>query len=185
MPLEDRLAWLAIGCFIGFVLGYIVRLAQDIKEKVEHVDGVVTDEHESSSKRERSERGSMRPPKLSAIGLLVVVLLSVYASFQTSLVNGQLKETINCITNYNAHQGRALNGRDGAVKSGTESEIKLWTEYASLYALATKDPSMIPKAQAKLNQAIAKHRQDLIDIQRKRGNYPYPPPNVLQNCKGN
>jgi len=180
MDLMDRLMWLLLGCLIGFVLGYIVRSLQDIKEKVDEIDEVVTD---APSKWEPNERGFMRLPRFAELSLLLVIALTVWASFATARVNAQLNNTIDCITNYNVHQSTALKLRDKSIRAGTSSEIQLWTEYGKLYALAEKDPSTIPAAQKKLSQAVAAHRDSLTDIQSVREAYPYAQPDILKNCK--
>lgn len=175
MDFDERLGWLVLGCLIGFTLGYVVRYLQEIKEELKVVEKAVT--------RSKNEDGLTRKPLILDIVLLVVVAMTVWASFQTAAVNSRLEHTIECITNYNTYQGRAVAHRDHAIESGTDSEIRLWTQYGELYAQAKKDPSKIADAQAKLAQAIRAHRDSLIELQERRDEFPYAPPNVLENCQ--
>lgn len=180
MDLWDRLVWLSIGCFIGFVLGYIVRSLHEIKEKVEHVDEIVNDV--KSSKWESEEGGFMRHPVAADIAVIVVVAITAWAAFSAGKVNAELQHTVSCVTKYNVREGKARQARDHSVEAGTASEIKLWTEYGKLYAQAEKDPSKIPALQDKLNSAIKAHRESLTNLQETRDDVPYPTPNVLENC---
>lgn len=179
MEFDDRVKWLLLGCLIGFVLGYIVRSLKDIKEELHEVDDVL----KGACGIPNDEQGSIRIPRMQEIGLFIVVLLTVYSSFQAGYTNMRLNKTVNCITKYNTYQGKAMTGRDTAIKQGTDSEIHLWTQYGRLYALATKNPLKIPEAQEKLNQAVAAHRDALIDTQATRVRFPYAGPDVLKNCK--
>lgn len=184
MGLEDRLVWMAVGCFIGFVLGYIVRSLRDIHEKVNHVDQFFPDgDSVESSKWDRNEGGFMRHPKIADIAMVLVIGLCVWAAFSTQKVNNHLNTVLTCITKYNSHEGTALESRDSKIKAGTQSEIELWGKYGKLYAEAKKDPSKIPALQETLNEAITAHRDDLIRLQQARDSYPYPDPDIVASCK--
>ena len=175
MDFDERLGWLVLGGLIGFTLGYVVRYLQEIKEELDVVEKAVT--------HSKNEDGFARKPLILDIVLLAVVAMTVWASFQTAMVNNRLEHTIECITRYNTYQGKAVAHRDHAIEAGTDSEIKLWTQYGELYAQAKKDPSKIPQAQEKLNEAIAAHRDSLVELQERRDEFPYAPPNVLENCQ--
>lgn len=184
MALSERFGWMLLGMAIGFVLGLIVARLRAIEEKVDTVDEHV--------KKPRDEWGFMRIPVVADvlyILALLVVLWGAYAAHQASNevedTQGELKHTVGCIEQYNTRQGEALSGRDASVKAGTRSEIELWTKYAKLYAQAKSDPTKIPQLQEALNRAILSHRQALIETQDTRDDHPYPPPNVLQDCKEN
>lgn len=174
MDLIERVIFLAIGGGIGFILGYIVALLRETKEEVHEVLDM--------EKHRNDERGAV---SLNTVAVVLVVLLTAVAAFATAKVNSRLDETLSCITQYNVHQGEALNSRDKAIKAGTDSEIELWTKYGQLYAQAKKDPTKIPQAQEALNQAIMSHRDALEETQASRFRNPYPNPNVLQDCKEN
>ena len=86
MGLDDRLAYLMIGCAIGFILGYFVRALRDIKEELHEVDEIV-------KKQERGEAGFMRFPMVANAALILVLGLSLWASFTTQKVNNELADT--------------------------------------------------------------------------------------------
>lgn len=182
MDFWDRILWLAIGCFIGFVLGYIVRSLHYIKETVDHVDEIVVNEAETKPKHVRGDNGFMRHPIAADLAIFLVVGLTVWAALSTSKVNAELQRTLECITNYNVRQSQALEFRDNAVKAGTQLEIDLWSGYVKLYKVAKKDPSKIPDLQDQLNNYIKDYRDSLIELQETRDDFPYANPDVLQNC---
>lgn len=184
MDLLDRLIFFAIGAAIGFVLGYIVALIRTIRNEV----GKVLDETqkpESDDESSRDERGEVKRPHATTVGLILVLIVTAWAAFATGKVNGELDRTLTCLTQYNSHLGRSLKSRDKAVQSGTQSEIDLWTKYGRLYDIAKSNPKKIPVVQEQLNKAIMDHRDDLIETQRIRQQHPYPDADILKNCKEN
>lgn len=185
MDYTDRILWLLLGCFIGFVLGYIVRSLQEIKEEVDEIIELEKDRLPNKKRSlKKDERGTMKP-RVSHLALFLVVGMSVWASFQTAYVNQQLKHTSECMTQYNTRLGLALSSRDSAIKAGTASEINLWTQYGQLYKQAKAHPKRLPALQEQLNDAITNHRVSLIELQETRYDNPYPDPDVLKECKEN
>lgn len=169
-------AGFVVGCLIGCVLGYIVRALQEIKEEVDEVLDI---------ERHKNEQGSLSLSWLTFnhVAILITVALTAFAAFSAQRASNTSEEVVTCTTQYNINQGEALHSRDAAVKDGTASEIKLWTRYAKLYAIAEKDPKRIPEVQKALNKAINSHRLALIDTQVTRSQHPYPDPDVLKDCK--
>ena len=181
MDLADRLLWMAVGGALGFVLGYIVRSLKDIRKRVEHMEDVVTND-EPGNGRHR-EDGFMQHRYVADAMVLLVVILSVFASFQTARVNSELEHTLSCIYEYNKDYGGAIKSRDRSIKNGTQSEINLWLRYEVLYQEAQDKPKRIPRLQEELNKAIKQHRASLEQLQDTRDAFPYPNPNILENCE--
>lgn len=180
----ERLLWLGMGGFMGFVLGYIVRSLRETKEEVDEiVELIKKSEEKDPPSRVQDERGSVTLSWAGRVGLFLVVALSVFASFQTSNINGQLKQTLACMTEYNTNQGKALNTRDRAVKTETQAGITLWTLYEKLYQIAKSDPKKIPIVQERLNKAIINYRDQLIRTQKIRKRFDYDDPDVLRDCE--
>lgn len=176
MDLLERTILILIGVGIGFVLGYITSQLRKIEE--------VTTEVLDIEQHKKDEQGSITwRPKVSQLALFAVVLLTVWAAFQAGSTNANLDRTVNCVVDYNKKQGVALEGRDGAVKDGTQSEIELWNSYEKLYEVATKDPSKTEQVQEQLRDDILEHRDELVEIQKTRASNPYPDPNFITICK--
>jgi hypothetical protein len=182
--LLDRVIFFAFGAGVGFVLGYIVARLREIKTELDEVL-YIEKQKPDAPKVVRDEKGEVKRPSMTSVGLVLVVVITVWAAFQTGKVNGELDNTITCSTQYNTHLGRALRTRDAAIRAGTQSEIDLWTKYAELYAIAKSNPKRIPALQDALNRAIRSHRENLIELQNTRESHPYPDPDILQNCKEN
>lgn len=182
MDLLDRIIFFAFGCGVGFALGFVVARLREIRDGVGEVLDI--EKHKSDDPK-RDEQGEVKRPSATHIGLIFVLLITVWAAFMTGRVNGELDRTLTCLTQYNNHLGRSLASRDAAVQAGTQSEIDLWTKYGELYALAKSNPKKIPVVQEQLNRAIRDHRNDLMLTQRIRQQHPYPDPDILKNCKEN
>lgn len=122
MDLMDRLIWLALGGTIGFVLGYIVRSLHEIKEKVEHVDKIVSPE---SKWEQKNDSGFMRFPIVADLCLLLALFLTVWASFASQHASNQVKETqkqVEAVTHCNqVYLSALLKGVDSRTTSAKEA----------------------------------------------------------------
>lgn len=95
MDYGDRLLWLLLGCFIGFVFGYIVRSLREIKEEV---DEIVENKRKTSTgddpeTYEQNERGSFSWELASRISLFVVVSLTIWAAFVSQKASNDVAES--------------------------------------------------------------------------------------------
>jgi len=78
MAFDERLLLLLLGGLVGFVLGYLVRLAQEIRVKVDEVDSIVKEDHDIL--RKHDESGFMTNRWIANISMLVVVTLALIAT---------------------------------------------------------------------------------------------------------
>lgn len=173
--LSGLLAFLA-GVAVGITLPEGARLA------VRSPFGLVRSGH---------NRGMANSPRPRRTTLLVLVLAALVVNAglgflqiaTRAAVEDQAREDaarVDCQGRYNRELGLALEDRDAAVRAGTDAHIALWTEYRRLYALASKDPSKIPAAQARLNDAVGDMLKSLDTIQRTRARNPYPDPDLCR-----
>lgn len=177
MEFADRLLWWLVGCAVGFIAGYIVRSLQEIKEELDEVDEIVKKD------RGHGESGFVRYPYVADVMLVAVIAIVVWASFATARVNSELNQTVACLTDHNTRLTESLTARDREFQTGADSEIELWSLYEDLYKIAKSDPKKIPVLQDRLNKAIIKHRDGLVDLQETRSVNPYPNPNFIENCE--
>ena len=89
MGFDDRLSLFMLGCLIGSVVGYIVRLLQESREKLNEVDEHVKDAHHAP----RDEKGFMRYRVVADVMMLIVLVITSWAAFSTQKVNNDLKST--------------------------------------------------------------------------------------------
>lgn len=102
MDFDDRLVLFVLGCLIGSVVGYIVRLLQETREKITVVDEHVKDTHHDP----HNEGGFITFPALKNLLVLLLVAVAAWAAFTTQSVNNNFKDT-----------------QDGLVE--TQAELKL------------------------------------------------------------
>lgn len=161
MGLDDRLAYLMIGCAIGFILGYFVRALRDIKEELHEVDEIV-------KKQERGEAGFMRFPMVANAALILVLGLSLWASFTTQKVNNELADTQDSLVQAQAQIERvtfcnqryfvetivALNYRTEYSGENAEANIALQRAQAVLLRALLVEP---PPAESVARQALREY----------------------------
>jgi hypothetical protein len=86
MGLDDRLTLFLLGCFLGFVLGYLVRSLREIKESVDKIKHDVGHE-------DRDERGYSTSDVFVHVSLVVVLILTAWASVASQLASNKLEES--------------------------------------------------------------------------------------------
>lgn len=120
--LLSRVVVFAIGCLIGFVLGYVVRSLRDIKNEVGEIhDG----------QRRNDERGIAALPDFwTSIALLLVVGLSVWASISSQNAVNSSDDAIASIKK-NQHTQDVER-----CKGGVESRNVDRTQVEAIYKLA-------------------------------------------------
>lgn len=178
MELGERIGWMLLGMAVGFVLGFIVARLREIKEEVHEIDTIVKES------RKRNDRGFMRFPLVADALYFLVLMIVVWGALAAQKAANQAEGTQECIKQFNARQGFALNNRDEAIKAGTQAEIDLWTTYNDLYQAAKQRPKEIPALQEQLNEEIFEYRKKLERLQEVRERFSYPDPDIIKDCEG-
>jgi len=192
---DDRLQYLIIGMIIGFVLGYLVRLTRDIKEELDEVDEIVKKEF-GNSPHDRDQGGFMRVPWAANIAVLLVVVLTSYASFVSQKASNTVKATqesqsltIYCTEKVLDEAITVLNER--TVYSGAQSgaNIDLQKSFAKFFNLILHQP---PYSEKRRLQAALDYQESLNTFlvltkkQRdKAENNPFPAVKELDRCLAN
>lgn len=135
MEFGDRLMWMLFGAIIGFALGYVVRLLQDILHTVHEVDELV--------KQPRDEEGFMRNPKVADAAMLIVVAFTAWAAFSTWSTNNSLE------SNYKADKANFC-------QSGADNRAVQRATVEAVYQLAVgslqRDPDSPPLTKTEVQQ---------------------------------
>ena len=190
MSLDERLGWLIVGCVIGFVLGYIVRALQGIKEELGIVEDILTEP------KKKNERGFMRYPVIADFALLIVVLMTVYAAFSSqhasNQVNAQQKlqaRVIACVNTYVSRTITAANDRTTYAQGQILSNVDLQKAQRKYIKLLTHIP---PFPQSEQDLALRNYATNLgrfLSISIKNSANisanPYPTPAQFDNCVNN
>lgn len=190
MDLWDRLLYLVIGGFFGFVTGYIVRDFRFMKEKVKHVDDTVT---EINSKWNRDDGGFMRYPIIADVALLFVLFLTVFASFQSQEASNQVAATqdrvaavTHCNKVYLTEVLKSVNARTHSSQKQINANVqlqKVWYEFV-VYQLHV--PPYPIKAQRLKANAYAESLKAFLNVSEENvkniKQYPYPKASELDRC---
>jgi hypothetical protein len=192
---DDRLGYLFLGMIIGFVLGYLVRLTREIKEELDEVDEIVKKEF-GNSPHDRDQGGFMRVPWTANIAVLLVVVLTAYASFVSQKTSNTVKATqetqtltIYCTEKVLDEAIKVLNER--TVYSGAQSaaNIDLQKDFSRFFNLILHQP---PYSSKKRLQAALDYQESLNTFlalttkqREKAENNPFPAVKELDRCLAN
>ncbi len=194
MSLDDRLGFLLLGCFIGFVLGYIVRSLRDIKEELDEVDEIV--------KRDRGERdrGAISLRLVEQIALVVVLIVVAWAAFASQQANNAIDKQqqgyedqqafiariSTCNKVYLSKALEALNERTTYSEAQVNSNVDLQTSFATLLGTLLHKP---PYSDRKRNRATQQYYHDLTNYvsiadktKQKVQENPFPTDKALDDC---
>lgn len=190
MGLDERIGWFLIGAFVGFVLGYIVRLLKDIKGEVREVKGEV---HEVDDIIKRhNEEGFTRNPIVLDVILLVVVVLTVWSSFASASVSNDVQNTqenqirsVNCNKQYLRQTIIALNQRTAYVQKQAAVNVDLQTDQHKFFQIIFENPR-----NDKIEMAAFKDYLDSLEnfvkvnrqVRHAVDFNPYPTAEELSNC---
>lgn len=189
MSWTERLAWLSLGCFLGFVLGYIVRSLREIKEEVEEIDGIVKEKRRHT----REDDGFSRYPLMWDVVLLVVVILTAWGAFSSAKASNDAQDSqhqvavvTTCNQEFLAKTIRALNIRTNSVQSRADANLELQKAQSEFFSLLLRKP---PESEVVRSQAAEDYLNALKDFVRESGqaettgtSFPYPTNEELSKC---
>lgn len=165
MGLDDRLFWLAIGCVLGFFVGYMVRslrVLQEIKAELDEVDSIVKEEQtvrKARKRRKDNAEGFMSNRVAADISMGVVVILVVWAAFATQKNSNELEENVK-------------QDKINSCESGIDSRTVQRQTVDAVYELASGSLTQLtPKETAALTpEQVARYNAFVDDINHFRSN---------------
>lgn len=199
MPLDERLTWLLIGCAIGFIVGYLVRAVQalrEIKEELDHVDDCVKkclqDRGDVEETRDKDDRGAA-PPYFGQVALALVVLLTAYAAFSAqqsandSAANQQQIERVAVCTQATlSNTVNALNERTTYTVAQAEANIELQRSQTEFLAVVVTEPEPSDAIQRSALKAYFEKLSSFVELStatvNKIENNPFPTTEELSDC---
>lgn len=211
MAFDDRLQYLLLGMGIGFVLGYLVRLIQsirndvgglkadvkDVKEELDEVDDIVKRE---LGPRDRNESGFIKPGWVANIAVLLVVGLTAWAAFVSQKASNDVQDAqaqLQQTQVFLAHQTVcnktvlrsalvALNERTTYSEAQVNANVALQTSFSDLLGTLLHKPPFSVKRQ---NAATSHYFQDLTNFvsiadktKKKQRENPFPKSVELDEC---
>lgn len=190
MDLSEAFWYVGFGGIIGFILGYIVRALQEIKEELDVVEKAV------GGDRDRNEQGFVMVTKAANIALLVVVLLTVWAAFASQRASNDVEETQDTIAAITVCNQQFLEGTLAAVNERTtysseqaQANIDLQESQAVFVDVLQEDPPPTSIRQQRAIRVYSDALDNYLDLQQKTAeniaDNPYPTPEALQQCLEN
>ena len=191
MSLEDRIQWLLLGCLIGLVLGYVAR---DIRDKISMKRSAEEERAIRMGERhKRNESGMMRGTYLANIMLLLVVLLTAVAAFQSQKAsnnveraNREITAIGDCTRVYLDRTITALNERTTYSRAQADANVELQRLQSRFLSVLLVQP---PAPIEEFNGALQNYFDALNEFVRlagktsqKAAENPYPTEDELDRC---
>lgn len=203
MAFDDRLQYLLLGMAIGFVLGYLVRLVnelqrevREVKEELDEVDDIVKrglGPGDVRNSRGTNQGGFMRYPVVANIAVLLVVGLTAYAAFVSQKASNDSQasqdriETVTfCNLKVTTEALNALNERTTYTKAQADSNISLQTDFASFLNLLLHRPPFPQKKQFDASREFQGSLNNFVEVakkaKKKAVDNPFPTADDLRQC---
>lgn len=178
MGLDDRLFWLAIGCVLGFFVGYMVRslrVLQEIKAELDEVDSIVKEEQtvrKARKRRKDNADGWMSNRVAADISMGVVVVLVVWSAFAAQKNSNDLEDNVK-------------QDKINSCESGIDSRTVQRQTVDAVYELASGSlTKLTPKEIAALTpEQVVRYNAFVDDINKFRTNM-YAKIQPSDRCKG-
>lgn len=191
MTMDERIAWLAVGC----VLGYIVRTLQEIKREVHEVDEIVT-------KRKPDEEGSISFTLVLNVMILVLFATTIWSALRVeqsvdksdsaiaanSAQNDRIEEISSCNLEYTAKTIAALNSRTTYTKAQLDANVDVMVTQLEFFQLVLKLPPLPEAVQRKAAEEYVLQMDEFVVLSNKQGRTlelnDYPTNEELADCLG-
>lgn len=163
MAFDDRLTFLLIGMFIGFVVGYLTRLIRElrsVKEELDEVDEIV----KHLDIRKNNEHGFMKISLIHIMAVLLVVL-SAYAAIVSQKASDNIRTSVDrneiatyCNLNITSRALNSLNQRSTYTLKQTQSNVDLQTDFSTFINILLHQP---PYKETKRRHAAEVYQKSL------------------------
>ena len=183
MTFDERVSYLVVGLAIGFAIGYITRAVQKIEKKVDHMDKMIN----------RNEHGFMRYPLLADFAMFLVVIVTVWAAFQSQKSSNAVEQAQKdqeavtaCTQQYLTKTITALNERTEYTTEQSAYNVELQKAQAAFLRLALVEP---PLPDEQIENGLRSYFTTLTEFvdasartRVKQQKFPYPTEDEFSNC---
>lgn len=194
MDWTERIEWLLLGMFIGYVLGRIVKSQREIKEELDEVKAleqqIVTDHKRFRRKnRKHDEEGATRQQILYNAGLFIVLVMVVYSSFASQKASNEGKDTADCNISFLGGALTSLNDRSTYTVEASQANLKLQTAQAEFFGLLLAQPPLDDRAKRVASVKYFAALNEFVEVTSKSTNdlrqNPYPTVEAYRFCLNN
>jgi hypothetical protein len=209
MSMSERILFLALGCFLGFVLGYIVRALRGIEYKLDRVERLETmrELRELKERAIRNDDGIVTNRVLWNSALLIVVIMSVWASITSQIASNHVRDNSNAVkkaadqvkvvqkqqslvTSCNAEflskTLDALNERTTYTRQQADNNVDLVQKQAEFFGIFLRKVQPPQSEVLKLFRAYVDALNQFVDTSHKAKQkaleHPFPTVEQLENC---
>jgi len=178
MAFDDRLLALFVGLSIGFVLGYLTRLMQGMKEIKEELDEVDTIVKENlGNHHEGNESGFMRYPWVANFAVLVIVAITAWAAIVSQKASNdvqasqdRIEEVVVCLQTTLADVLESLNERGTYTTEVASANIDLQQAQSDLFDILRHKPPYSEERRQKAGRDYYQALQRFLEVaQKNRG----------------
>lgn len=198
MDWSDRLLWFVV----GLVIGYVIRLLQDIRREVHEVDEIVT-------KREKNEDGFVRVPFVLDVMLIILFAATMYSVLRVEVSvdrsnhavaqleadrvrdqaqNKRIEEVASCTLEFTSKTLSALNGRTTTTSEQLRSDVKVLRSQLKFLEVVLFLPPVSDDIRRQALQDYVQDAQAFVEVTgRQRANvknYQFPTNIELSKCLG-
>jgi len=180
MDLEERVLYFLIGTVIGGLIGYIIRVLQDTIGR----DDVTFNSDEAEEKKKF---------KFTSAALLVVVVLTAYASFSSQKTSNSIQDTqeqlqliASCNQKYLDQTVTALSERTTYTRSQADANLDLQRAQSIFLTVLVRQPPATPAEEDRATNEYYDTLTEFIEIAGltagKVAQNPFPEPAALASC---
>ena len=189
MDFDDRLFYILIGGFIGFVAGYVVRTLQDIRDEMNTLNREVRD----PSLKGDVDDGFLRYPIFANTLLFIVLAMTAFAAFASQkaandveAAQAKIENVTQCNHDILTETILALNERTTYTRNQSDANVDLQKAQADMLRVLLREPprpelEQDEAAQAYF-QALVKFLETVDDAEITSESTDYPTVGDLQSC---
>lgn len=169
MTLDERVIYLLIGVGVGFFLGYLTRVLQEIREGVKEVNSFL----KKGPSRKRDERGEITWQTVKNLTLLFVVFLTAFAAVQSQIASNkaddnqkQLEQVVGCLIINQTNLLDTVNTRTSSTQTQAKANKTLQESQRVFFGVLLHRPPYTEVTREK----AARDYQDALDAFLKAAN---------------
>lgn len=189
MTIDERIGWLLVGCMVGFILGYCVRILENVSEH----DRIRLNTQQRVNARLEDERGVLHTRLYGNIALLMVVAITIWAAVVSQQASNDVRELqkrnaqiILCNQNVVIEALDVLNERTMFTSNHWEANLELQVAHSNMLEIVLREQPLSPGTYTRESKLYLEKLTTFIDTTEKananRATKPYPSADDIKLC---